>query len=624
MTITLETLAGNALIATAIGAVAWTVLRLARRPVLAHLLFLLALAKLVIPGVFVVGVDWPRTEPEAAEPETAAPEPAARGATHATPALSEPARNPARVVLPAASPVVQATANANAPAAPSIRAVGGALWLLGSALTAALVWRRGRRFRRATAATLPPPQWLEDQLHELLPRLGLRRAPKVALVGADIPPVVHLHRGGMRILLGRRSLDELPRSSVRTLLAHELAHVRRGDPFVRVLETAATVLWWWLPLLWLLRAGLRHAEERCCDAWVAAVLPDCRSAYCRALLHISAEPSPLPMPALASPVRRLTDWKTRLEDIMCHAVPHRPSVVTQFAAALAAAFALPFAFARAQEKQPSFDVSQRLAVEIETRLENATIDAWTAWLEKATKVPFVIDDSARQVDARRTTLTELRLPRLPANSVLDIVETITGLSCSVTSDHVLVHTPHAKAQRLCYLVGAVRDKGPRPLADADETLLGVLFAAGWTPEANLGQVALIRPAPDVPLTVVVDFGEMVRTGSTVENLVLRDGDVVFVPRRNPAPQLEAPPATGLAVGSRLRFVLYDDAARQPGCEQLELLTKPQTVGRDGKIFVPYVGHVDALGKTKDEVARMVEELYRDKFTFAVHVDALFL
>jgi beta-lactamase regulating signal transducer with metallopeptidase domain len=68
---------------------------------------------------------------------------------------------------------------------------------------------------------------------------------------------------GPVLLLPRDLLDELTPDERDALLAHELAHVRRRDHWVRLLELAATALFWWYPVAWWARAALRRAEERC-------------------------------------------------------------------------------------------------------------------------------------------------------------------------------------------------------------------------------------------------------------------------------------------------------------------------------------------------------------------------
>ena len=54
-----------------------------------------------------------------------------------------------------------------------------------------------------------------------------------------------------------------------TILAHELVHIRRGDYLVRLLELAATTVFWWHPVVWYASwCSLRELEEQCCDSRV--------------------------------------------------------------------------------------------------------------------------------------------------------------------------------------------------------------------------------------------------------------------------------------------------------------------------------------------------------------------
>jgi beta-lactamase regulating signal transducer with metallopeptidase domain len=78
-----------------------------------------------------------------------------------------------------------------------------------------------------------------------------------------------------RLLLPAGLWDDLDEAQRDTLIAHELAHLRRRDHWVRLVEVAATVLYWWHPAVWWARRELREAEEQCCDAWVVWSMPRC-------------------------------------------------------------------------------------------------------------------------------------------------------------------------------------------------------------------------------------------------------------------------------------------------------------------------------------------------------------
>ena len=102
------------------------------------------------------------------------------------------------------------------------------------------------------------------------------------------------------------------------ILAHELAHLKRRDHWVRRLEALACGLYWWDPVAWWARREVERAEERCCDAWVLWALPNAAGAYAEALVMTTAYLSSLrqPLPLGASGVGRLTPLTGRLEMIL--------------------------------------------------------------------------------------------------------------------------------------------------------------------------------------------------------------------------------------------------------------------------------------------------------------------
>ena len=52
---------------------------------------------------------------------------------------------------------------------------------------------------------------------------------------------------------------------VRTVLAHEIAHVARRDWLVQSMAETLRALLWWNPLAWLACRALRHDSELACD-----------------------------------------------------------------------------------------------------------------------------------------------------------------------------------------------------------------------------------------------------------------------------------------------------------------------------------------------------------------------
>jgi hypothetical protein len=162
------------------------------------------------------------------------------------------------------------------------------LWLLGSLGWWALVGLRLGHFRRLLRAARPAPADVQDQARRLARRLGLRRCPGAWFVPAVVSPMLLALGRSPRLLLPVALWGRLTAEQRDTVLAHELAHVRRGDPWVRRLELIVLGLYWWHPVAWWARRALQEAEEQCCDAWVVWALPEAAPDYAAALVETAA------------------------------------------------------------------------------------------------------------------------------------------------------------------------------------------------------------------------------------------------------------------------------------------------------------------------------------------------
>ena len=205
--------------------------------------------------------------------------------------------------------------------------VAGGIWMAGAIAVVGLAVVRGAAFHRLLrSAELAPAAW-QMTTDRLARRIGVRRVPRVFLVRGVISPMLWAGFGRPRILFPLEFADRLGGGRRAALLAHELAHLRRGDHCLRWLELTATAIYWWHPLLWLARRGLREAEEHCCDAWVVWALPAGRRAYADALVDTVdflcyARPA---LPPLASGLGTVRHLKRRVVMIMCGKASHRLS-----------------------------------------------------------------------------------------------------------------------------------------------------------------------------------------------------------------------------------------------------------------------------------------------------------
>ncbi len=193
-----------------------------------------------------------------------------------------------------------------------------AIWAAGSATWFVLAGVRLVRFRRQLGRTRPAGGALQRIANEVAERLGLRARPIVRLTDANLPPMLITFRRRGLVLLPSELLRGLSQPQQAAIIAHELAHFRRGDHWVRWLEFVVVGLYWWHPVAWLTRRQLQQAEESCCDAWVLRVFPDQARGYAQALMATVDFLSEVrtPAPAGACGFGRVHSLKRRLEMIL--------------------------------------------------------------------------------------------------------------------------------------------------------------------------------------------------------------------------------------------------------------------------------------------------------------------
>lgn len=190
-------------------------------------------------------------------------------------------------------------------------------WAAGSLLAFALLLGRCLRFRRIPGAAMPASRELADTAASFSARLGLRKCPRILVADVCIPPLVWGMSLRPMIVLPGSLLETLTGDQQRAVLMHELAHVRRRDHIVRWVEAIVLTVFWWNPLAWWARRGLREAEEECCDAWVVWALPESRKAYGQALLKTVEFLTESPrMPAVAGTAFGGSPFKRRIEMIL--------------------------------------------------------------------------------------------------------------------------------------------------------------------------------------------------------------------------------------------------------------------------------------------------------------------
>jgi len=164
-------------------------------------------------------------------------------------------------------------------------------WSAGVAVMAArlllgLSWV-GQLRRQAEPA---PPLW-QQRLDMLAQRMGLQRAVTLKLHAGLLTPVTV---GFWRplVLLPASLLSGMPVPLLEALLAHELAHVRRWDYLVNLLQSVAEALLFFHPVVWWLSGRMRIERELVADELAATALQDPQR-LAHALHALSQQPAPV-------------------------------------------------------------------------------------------------------------------------------------------------------------------------------------------------------------------------------------------------------------------------------------------------------------------------------------------
>jgi len=110
----------------------------------------------------------------------------------------------------------------------------------------------------------PLPDNLAQRVTLLAERLGLR---SIALVLISPSAVQAVAIGYFRpmVLLPAAMITQMPPEMLEAVIAHELAHIRRFDLWINLLQRIAETLLFYHPALWWLSNRLRSERELCCD-----------------------------------------------------------------------------------------------------------------------------------------------------------------------------------------------------------------------------------------------------------------------------------------------------------------------------------------------------------------------
>jgi GWxTD domain-containing protein len=192
------------------------------------------------------------------------------------------------------------------------------IWLAGVLLfqlRCLAAWIAAGRLRRVGVCGVPAA-WVE-KVDDLRARLRVTR-PVTILEScfAEVPVVIgHLRPA---ILLPVGLLAGLPMGQIEAILLHELAHIRRADYLVNLMQTLVEGLLFYHPAAWWISNAIRTERENCCDDLVVLTNGDAHG-YATALTALAENRWTLRQAALAATGGNLVN---RIRRLLAH--PENP------------------------------------------------------------------------------------------------------------------------------------------------------------------------------------------------------------------------------------------------------------------------------------------------------------
>jgi beta-lactamase regulating signal transducer with metallopeptidase domain len=159
-------------------------------------------------------------------------------------------------------------------------------WLVGMLVLSISVVRRFCYVRRLIANSRSPIERSVEMLEECRRRMGIRRNIELRLTGQKLSPAVcGLFKP--TILMPATLLQKLSREKLSAVLIHELAHIKRGDAWVHLLQTILQIVYFYNPLVWIANTMVRRVREQAVDEMVLVTLRPKTKNYSNMLIDIA-------------------------------------------------------------------------------------------------------------------------------------------------------------------------------------------------------------------------------------------------------------------------------------------------------------------------------------------------
>ncbi len=332
--------------------------------------------------------------------------------------------------------------------------------------------------RLRTVSTSPPEAHWQQVFDTLREELGVSRAVSLLRSGlAEAPMVV----GWLApvVLVPASAFASLTPDQLRSILAHELSHIRRCDHVVNAIQVMIETILFFHPVVWWLSRQIRAERENCCDDVAVCAAGDAR-VLAQALTQLESLRINHPRAALAANGGPLMNRITRL--LGTNSPVRTTSMRWQGVAALAAAAVMTAAgFAHATALSNMFEPPTEAEID-------AYLDAVVAKLQEGIDAGRITPEEA---NAKLDAVREHLAMKVKVANHLDAAAA--KLKSSVESGQISAQDAEAKLEAIHRAVAAHAAVGNEIQDDAAE-IQALVEAGKLTPEQAEAKLETLRRA----------------------------------------------------------------------------------------------------------------------------------
>jgi len=160
------------------------------------------------------------------------------------------------------------------------------IWLVGVLVISVLLIQRMLFVKGLIARSEPSGERLAQVLNRCRRQVNIHRNIELRLSNNISGPAVC---GLIKpVILMPAALDgKLPPEKLRAVLIHELAHLKRGDLWINLIQTVLQIIYFYNPFVWLVNAVVHNTREQAVDEMVLVALGNEARSYSNTLIDIA-------------------------------------------------------------------------------------------------------------------------------------------------------------------------------------------------------------------------------------------------------------------------------------------------------------------------------------------------